>query len=82
MKHTSIPALLWGIFCFGPFVAVAQQAGTEGIGPAGFAEAPVRPTLATSAIWTGKLGCLTGEQMRVLATTDAAGDPANYTEFV
>ena len=83
MRRAWISFLMLAALCGGRFVA-AGQAVEEGETDETETEEspPMMPTPATAAIWTDKVGYLTGEQYDAYLSTDPNGDTNEYTEFI
>ena len=83
MRRAWISILMLAALCGGRFVATGQDMeGDEADDTATEERPPLMPTSATAAIWTDKVGYLTGEQFDVYVTTAANGDANEYTEFI
>ena len=83
MGSAWVSTLLLAALCGGLFVATGQGLEGDETDEAATEESPPSmPTPAGAAIWTDKLGYLTGEQYDVYLSTAPNGDTNSYTEFI
>ena len=75
MGRFLIPFIMLAALCAGPFVAAGQDMADTGSGI-------LAPTPARVAVWTNKLGYVTGDEMSVYLTTDPMGDETEYAAFI
>ncbi len=79
MKSVLIRFTMLTVLCAGSLGVFGQEmADMETTTDSGI----LAPTSATVAVWTNKLGYITGEQMSVYLTTDPMGDTTEYAKFV
>ena len=81
MRRTWIALSFAVALCAVAFEAAAQQpSAPDAMEPS--TAAVLAPSPAKAALWTNKLGYLSGEQMNVYLTLDPMGDATEYTLFL